>query len=53
MQTNEDVLDFRNRTKTFADLEQQEYDLLVIGAGISGAGCGARCRHARFERLSC
>ncbi|MFP6584821.1 MAG: glycerol-3-phosphate dehydrogenase/oxidase [Candidatus Hydrogenedentota bacterium] len=33
-----DKLDFRNRAELFQTLEQTQYDLLIIGAGITGCG---------------
>ena len=39
-------LDFRDRTRIFADLEAQTFDLIVIGGGITGAGL-ARAASAR------
>lgn len=42
-------LDLRNRSKTFAAMEEQIFDLLVIGAGITGAGVA---RDAAMRGLS-
>ncbi len=38
MQNNKESLDFRNRQATFAALRGQIFDVLVIGAGITGCG---------------
>jgi len=42
-------LDFRDRPAVFASLEEKEFDLLVIGAGITGAGIA---RDAAMRGLS-
>lgn len=44
-----DHLDFRNRAKNFDALEQQSFDLIVIGAGATGAGVA---RDAALRGLS-
>ena len=38
MQNNQDSLDLRNRQASFAALREGEFDVLVIGAGITGCG---------------
>ncbi len=38
MENNQDSLDLRNRRATFAALRDEEFDVLVIGAGITGCG---------------
>jgi glycerol-3-phosphate dehydrogenase len=46
-----DELDFRDRARRFASLEEQPYDLIVIGGGITGAGL-ARSAAARGLRVA-
>ena len=47
--TNSSRIDARHRARSFASLEQQRFDLIVIGGGVTGAGIA---RDAALRGLS-
>ena len=50
--TTKNLLDLRDRRHTFTDLEAKVFDVLIIGAGITGCGVARDVVHDELEEES-